>query len=120
MTKEFIPYEQSLELKNLGFDEPCFGYYENGTFIFWYDSVQESELLLNCTAPLYQQAFCFFRKKYKIRFFLQSGMSDLGEFFKVIFPDGEQRGVSYPTYEEAEFECLIKIIEIAKSGSLKA
>ena len=47
-------------------------------------------------------------------------MSDLGEFFKVIFPDGEQRGVSYPTYEEAELSCLIKLIEIVKSGSLKA
>jgi hypothetical protein len=25
MKNEFIPYEQSLELKELGFDEPCFG-----------------------------------------------------------------------------------------------
>ena len=24
MNKEFIPYEQALELKELGFDEPCF------------------------------------------------------------------------------------------------
>jgi hypothetical protein len=120
LEKEFVPYQQSLDMKELGFNELCFGYYENGTFIFCYDSVQESELLLNCTAPLYQQAFRFFREKYKIRFFLQSGMSDLGEFFKVIFPDGEQRGVSYPIYEEAELECLKKLIEIAKSGSLKA
>ena len=27
MEKEFIPYEQALALKELGFDEPCFGYY---------------------------------------------------------------------------------------------
>ena len=27
MNKEFIPYEQALALKELGFDEPCFGYY---------------------------------------------------------------------------------------------
>jgi hypothetical protein len=28
MEKEFIPYNLALELKDLGFDEPCFGYYE--------------------------------------------------------------------------------------------
>jgi len=28
MNKEFIPYEQALELKELGFDEPCFGCYD--------------------------------------------------------------------------------------------
>ena len=29
MNKEFIPYEQALVLKELGFDEPCFGYYND-------------------------------------------------------------------------------------------
>ena len=27
MNKEFIPYEQALHLKELGFNEGCFGYY---------------------------------------------------------------------------------------------
>ena len=26
MEKEFVPYEQALELKELGFDEPCLAY----------------------------------------------------------------------------------------------
>ena len=29
MENEFIPYEQALALKELGFDEPCIGYYYN-------------------------------------------------------------------------------------------
>ena len=29
MEKEFVPYELSLKLKELGFDSPCFGYYES-------------------------------------------------------------------------------------------
>jgi hypothetical protein len=29
MTAEFIPYEQALELKELGFDEPCLAYYSD-------------------------------------------------------------------------------------------
>ena len=31
MEKEFIPYEQAIELKQLGFDEPNY-------FLKWYDS----------------------------------------------------------------------------------
>jgi hypothetical protein len=27
MEKEFIPYEQALALKELGFDEPCFAWF---------------------------------------------------------------------------------------------
>lgn len=27
MEKEFVPYQESLELKELGFNEPCFGVY---------------------------------------------------------------------------------------------
>jgi hypothetical protein len=42
-------------------------------------------------------------------------MSDLGEFFKVIFPDGDQRNMSYTTYEESELACLNKLIEIIKT-----
>ena len=29
MEKEFVPYELALRMKELGFDEPCFGYYNN-------------------------------------------------------------------------------------------
>jgi len=28
MEKEFVPYEQALALKELGFDEPCLGYFK--------------------------------------------------------------------------------------------
>jgi hypothetical protein len=31
MSKEFIPYEQALELKELGFDEPCLAVYRGGS-----------------------------------------------------------------------------------------
>ena len=33
MQKEFIPYEQALALKELGFDEPCFAVYIDKTLI---------------------------------------------------------------------------------------
>jgi hypothetical protein len=111
MEKEFVPYELSLELKQLGMD---LGWYN---YLNFYDSSTKEFcfVMKDVPAPLYQQAFRWFREKYQLRFFIQSGMSDLGEFFKVIFPDGEQRGMSYTTYEEAELECLKKLIEIVKT-----
>ena len=111
MEKEFVPYELSLELKQLGMD---LGWYN---YLNFYDSSTKEFcfVMKDVPAPLYQQAFRWFRDKYQLRFFIQSGMSDLGEFFKVIFPDGEQRGMSYTTYEEAELACLQKLIEIVKN-----
>lgn len=122
--KEFIPYEQALALKELGFDEPCFGYFEPNKkfeYLNWETFKDFPYLAKNSEwqdlygAPTFSQAFRFFREKYKIRFIIQSSMSDLGEYFKVIFPNGEQRNVSYNTYEEAELACLIKLIEIVKN-----
>lgn len=49
MKKEFIPYQQALELKELGFNEKCAAHY----------CVQ---------APTYGQAFRFFRDKYNLRY----------------------------------------------------
>ena len=115
--KEFIPYEQALALKELGFDEPCFGFYteEYKNLIKNFCKYPINLPTKPFLAPTFSQAFRWFREKYKIRFIIQSSMSDLGEFFKVIFPNGEQRGVSYNTYEEAELACIKQLIEIVKN-----
>jgi hypothetical protein len=52
MEKEFIPYELSLKMKQLGFDEPCFGYYDEGGNLY-------TEMQEYLPAPLYQQALNF-------------------------------------------------------------
>ena len=75
MEKEFIPYEQALKLKELGFDEPCLGYYagdilctgqpqeihldEDGNY-----KMSKTESFPIIAAPTYQQAFRWFREKY--------------------------------------------------------
>lgn len=115
MDKEFIPYEQAFALKELGFNEPCFASWNSYTNELNFNgqpSTFSSEDVIQL--PTFSQCFRWFREKYKIRFIIQSSMSDLGEFFKVIFPNGEQRGVSYNTYEEAELECLNILIKICK------
>jgi hypothetical protein len=120
MEKEFIPYEQALALKELGFDEPCFGYYvgkdrevymSNETLSAPFCFRLESKTTF--VAPLYQQAFRWFRNKHKhLKFFIKEGFREgLYEYeMKDVL------GVSgFKTYEEAELECLKKLIEIIKN-----
>jgi hypothetical protein len=116
MNKEFVTYKQSLALKELGFDEPCFGYYENGVFIYWYDSKQENELLLNCTSPLKQQVFRWFREKYGL--FTQPNRtidtSGVWYYFSIATKRTDVCEGSF-SYESAEQACLDKLIEICKN-----
>jgi len=63
MKNEFIPYEQALQLKELGFNEQCFGYYVGNELITSINEILNSTDLLIISAPLYQQAFGWFRKQ---------------------------------------------------------
>ena len=76
MEKEFVPYEQALELKELGFDEECFGFYiETGQWTPASYSREgtvyprNSDLLPDwVTALTFSQAFRWFREKYNLIF----------------------------------------------------
>ena len=110
MEKEFILYEQALALKELGFKEECFGYYDkDGDFY----TVAVGKLL---SAPLYQQAFRWFREKHKLHSTITSISQESWQWH--ITKPGESLGKLYNedfyTYEEAESACLIKLIEICK------
>ncbi len=145
MKNKFIPYQQSLELKELGFDEPCmyawcvtlkhrveydgeislrtdgnpFGvYYKGKNFNEKYDSHKNK---IQCSAPLYQQVFKWFREKYGIHSWIINA-EDNHNSFKPFF-----RGKNiysqhlidfYETYEEAELECIKELIEIVKKQKM--
>ena len=120
MNKEFIPYEQALELKELGFDEPCFGWFTNSCLRI--GSVVENKHVQGedeTLAPLYQQAFKFFREKHSIF----PNVSYEGKFmntFEILNEKGDdynsgERFSYHDTYEEAELACLKKLIEITKT-----
>ena len=109
MNKEFAPYEPSLVLKELGFDEPCFGYYNyNGTHFFDYKPKTDDKNLTK--APLYQQAFRWFREKYGYYYPIHRTTNNTNQ---VLYSIGPYAG-DYFTYEEAELACLKKLIEIVK------
>ena len=127
MNKEFIPYEQALELKELGFEEPCFGVYvENELFIVSTErpSIQ-SHSLYQGLAPLYQQAFRWFREKNKLHVVVDINISD--EWYFSIFNLNAKRNAEvevltkdeyYNTYEEVELTCLKELIKIVKNKQL--
>ena len=70
MEKEFISYKQALALKELGFDKPCFFSYNiwNNKKLndAYYNYVNHNEINDLVSAPLYQQAFSFFRENYNL------------------------------------------------------
>jgi len=119
--KDFIPYEQSLELKELGFDEPCFGWYSNMDGNVFRQGYCETYLgIENCAkAPLYQQAFRWFRENcdWPIETWIQPYLSINPRTYEGLYwRRGETESVGiYDTYEEAELACLIKLIEIVKT-----
>ena len=126
MTKEFIPYEQALALKELGFNEPCFAYYNGYKEL---DHLMPERVVVGrnyngdtiTSAPLFQQAFRWFREKYKMQAeILWRG--DMGCFCyktgKFKYREHTFSEKDYKTYEEAELACLIKLIQIANEKTI--
>jgi hypothetical protein len=131
MKNEFIPYEEALALKELGFDEKCYGYYTEHKEYFYFDvddlsstyTKNMDNLIVNsvddleCTAPLYQQAFSWFREKYNLDSYIlpledRHNPGIIGYQYKIHIPY-IHKGL-WGTYEEAELACLRKLIELLK------
>jgi len=140
--KEFIPYEEALALKELGFDEECLTIYykdDNPKKLLFsiaekYSSNPEVAKHQSRDAirdinfdkgwaikvPLYQQAFRWFREVYNLSSFL--------DLMNPGYPNGDWDWTirhkeyencyasSTSTYEKAELACLRKLIEIVKSN----
>lgn len=123
MKNEFIPYEQALALKELGFNEPCFGKYDiYGSFdhkLFYHN--HDSETSLNCSAPTFSQAFRWFREKYGLFSEIQPYLIIGTQWRYTITNRNNSSGLphkeGFQTYEEAEQACLEKLIEIIKKNA---
>jgi hypothetical protein len=135
MNKEFIPYEQALALKKLGFDEPCFAFYQVENFEktpcgvdnkdeyirTGFATCKNSEIPEHFTsAPLFSQAFRWFREKYVLHphfcFFTDEKLwnVDIYAYLKEYGLKTDPCTMKFKAYEEAEYACLNKLIEIAK------
>jgi len=131
MQNEFITYEQALALKELGFDESCVYYVDkdNNSYIYNFET-NPDEFIEWCgvnviPAPLYQQAFRWFREKHKL--YPQIGLHDREDeetwrftisilgYYELVYNQNVGKEPYHKTYEEAEQACLDKLIEIIKT-----
>jgi len=142
MNKDFIPYSEALELKQLGFDEVCIYHYKKNnegehsshpTFEMLTPFGKNHNILESrVSAPSYSQAFRFFREKYDLDYSLlpesSSGHRLSTRTFNIVIykyymnmnvqseivrMDGKI--VRYNKREEAELACLVKLIELVKT-----
>jgi hypothetical protein len=122
--KDFVPHQESFELKELGFDEPCFGYHlcKNSVLGVYLEITTEWIDLIpydssSCKAPTFSRVFRWFREKHQLHPTITSISQESWQWH--IQKPGESLGRLYDedfyTYEEAELECLRKLIEIVKN-----
>jgi len=133
MEKEFVPYAESLELKELGFDEHCFGFFNYKGSIRRYtnfdgelndfQTLKNSSITMGnewCAAPTFSQSFRWFREKYELMGHVEKGYRPTN-YYPIIHLILQKESHKYNpslwfnTYEEAELACLRKLIEIVKT-----
>ena len=137
MNKEFIPYEEAIALKELGFDELCLAYYQKSSVIGddtilpliirkeatnWNDNSFSKLGVPFYSAPLYQQAFRWFREKYNMNICIQGFYNNSCRYsytYRIYnhlhqLQDYEFNADTVNTYEVTELGCLKKLIEIVK------
>jgi hypothetical protein len=139
MNKEFTPYQEAFELKQLGFNEPTFFAFDNCSHPMRCTDLRTNEQKFNgvnynsssyTSQPTYSQAFRFFREKYDIHYSIDRECSQhdhkwgynwslynytgIFDEYLTSHPDAPAGEWVYQTYEEAELACLKKLIEIVK------
>ena len=129
MEKEFVPYDIALAMKELGFDDKSLAMYtdDSGSIRLLFDgSISGSNINVwkskkMTSAPLYQQAFRWFREEYNLwveiskPFTWLLTISDKKQNKRISLEDYNNY-VEPKTYEEAQEDCLRKLIEIVKEN----
>ncbi len=127
----FVPPKQSLQIKELGFDEPCLGrHYYKESYPMLNPQSEETELVfefgqyikqtdVTILSPTFAQAFTFFREKYGL--YIQPNRivdsEGIWYYFTISTKRTDVCEGSF-IYKEAELACLIKLIDIVKARNI--
>ena len=133
MKNLFCTHNQSLALKELGFDEPCFAFYAipnvGNKLIFDIDpddgeltSLNQNQIYHNnlsevgrISAPLKSQVFEWFREKYGYWSYIKEATKGTCRFNIEKFDEKFFNSGLFGSYDEAESACIDKLIEIVKN-----
>lgn len=131
----FVPYEESLELKKLGFDidkhhgayikfigdeEMCYDPLDWANYKFW--GGRDFEVI--CKTPMYQQAFDWFREEHGLDSYIETTSFKGEKIYAVTVKDWNDEDPEnwetwgrrpYDDHDEAKLECLQKLIEIVQT-----
>ena len=109
MKKDFLPYETTLELKTLGFNETCFGYRDGAGYLM-------IKQMPHCviSTPTYSQAFRWIRDNYELYYTIEGSKKEGFQYFIYTYENENKSEELFNSYEETELACLTKLIEIIK------
>ena len=123
----FVTYEQAIQLKELGFNEPSLRVGNPNGHTLWkfmdvldMEGVDIGDIIKEkfddrfVEIPLKQQVLRWFRDKHNLVSWVYIGNVD--RYFYTIIENGRfvVDHKVYPTYEEAEDACINKLIQIIK------
>ena len=136
---EFIPYTQALELKELGFNEPCWAWYnipdEDVRYCYsegrspitniqeeW-DAKIDNRPIENIGLPTFSQAFNFLLEKYNLYAVIVPTVTTHWTFKTMTIANGmidippykNVDGNDYSSFKETEVACLGELIKIIKN-----
>ena len=129
LEQEFVTHEQSVAIKELGFNEPCFSAWWKRTekhkeeLEYNYQSKYRTsgaakDIDRKILRPHYQQAFRWFRKNYGL---WNQITKDGTASYNIVYSIWDYNGLKSfkfeskeQSYEEAELACLDKMIEIVQ------
>jgi hypothetical protein len=118
--KDFVEYQEALELKGLGYPQNnCFAWYAHDGLHHDSEYIEGDFTYSCCVAPTYSQAFRWFREQHNIHSYIdilkrynEKSLYD----YVIVSDDIEEDTRRWKTYEDAELECLRELIEIVKNG----
>lgn len=137
MIRQFVPYRIALTLKRLGFDERCFGYYNEvgGLFaftnlkVFWNSNkdVHYNRSIRNffnrkkaietmCVAPTWQQVTDWLREKYNIDVIISSNVLGYGFILYHRYPPKNTTDSRvFQHYSEAREQAVLKALTFTEN-----
>lgn len=120
MKQKFVPYNIGVKLREKGFNEPCFGFFnekhEFQGFVDCWNYNTNSDFKMFPTAPLYQDVVDWFREKHKIIIDVRTmwinkaiGLSEIDSFVPHCNHDIDEE---YKDYYEAFNRAIERAIEL--------